>query len=98
MPIIYKDYWKVIIGKEKFILDGEQINILKEAMKKGERWVSFKKFILSIPHIECIFFDHRDNTVKYLPGENTTGVDNLKSFSEEEWAKFKKDVYSKVGK
>lgn len=92
MPIQYKEEWVVKVGKEKFILDGNQIGILREAMKAGERWVSFKKFILSVPHIECIYLLNREIVNKLPAGENIA-----KPITHKNWKKIKKDIYDKIG-
>jgi hypothetical protein len=60
MQPTYKEEWIVKVGKEAFTLDEKQILILNEAMKRGERWVKYPKFILSVPHIECIYLSHRE--------------------------------------
>lgn len=47
--------WEVVVNKEKFVLDGKQLEVLKEATKRGIKGlVWFKNFAISIPHISSI--------------------------------------------
>ena len=50
-----KEKWEVMIGKTKFILEGEEFKRLDEAMKFGKRWVRFDDKVFSVPHIEYIY-------------------------------------------
>ena len=50
-----EEKWEVMIGKNKFTLNGEEFRRLDEAMKFGKRWVRFDDKIFSVPHIEYIY-------------------------------------------
>ena len=60
MQPTFKELWTVSIGKERFTLTGKEFVVLRQAMASKERWVSFKRFILSIPHIESIFLEKKE--------------------------------------
>jgi len=94
MPTRFKEEWIVKVGKEIFILDEKQIIVLREAMKQNERWVSFKNFILSIPHIECIYLSRREIADQLPEGEKK---DTFNPIPLEKWEQFKKEVYQKIG-
>lgn len=89
----YKEEWIVKIGKEVFILDEKQILILREAMKRNERWVSFKNFIISVPHIECIYLSNRVNE-----NQIEAPKENYQPITQEKWNKLKKQALAKIGK
>ena len=89
----FKEEWVVKVGKEAFTLSGEQMMVLKEAMKKGERWVNFDKFILSVPHIEAIYLSSRINESQIEAPEN-----NYQPISNERFDKIKKEAMEKIGK
>lgn len=56
----YKEQWGVASGKEVFILDEKQIQILKQADLNGHRGIVwFDKFAVSIPHIQSIYLISR---------------------------------------
>jgi len=80
--------WVVKVGKEAFSLDEKQILILKEAMQRSERWVSFKDFIISVPHIECIYLDWRKNPNQLQAGEKK----EFQPVSKEKWEEFRKRI------
>jgi hypothetical protein len=93
MPPKFKEEWVVKVGKEAFVLSGEQMTILREAMKKGERWVNFDKFILSVPHIESIYLSSRINENQIeAPQENYQPIPN------ERFEKIKKEAMEKIGR
>lgn len=49
--------WTVVVGKDKFTLNGNQIEVIKQADKQGMRgMVWFDKFAISIPHIQSISY------------------------------------------
>lgn len=52
----YKETWAVIVGKEKFVLDEKQIQVLKKADLSGHRGVLwFDDFAISLPHVTAIY-------------------------------------------
>ncbi len=52
----FEESWEVNIGKEKYILNEKQIEILKKADLEGHRGlVWFDKFAISIPHIQSVY-------------------------------------------
>lgn len=52
----FKEEWAVIVGRETFILDENQIKILKQASTSGNRGIIwFEKYGISIPHIQAIY-------------------------------------------
>lgn len=52
----YEERWTVVVGKESFILDGEQVRNLKNATIAGKRGIVwFEGFAISIPHIQAIY-------------------------------------------
>ncbi len=54
--------WVVTVGKEKFYLNGKQIQVIKNADKMGMRgMVWFDKFAISIPHIQSISYEGKKN-------------------------------------
>ena len=93
MPQKFKEEWVVRIGKEVFILSGDQMIALREAMKKGERWVNFDKFILSVPHIESIYLLSRINE-----NQIEAPQDNYQPISDEKFNEIKKEAMEKIGK
>jgi len=95
MPVRYRESWVVKVGKEAFFLDEKQIVILKEAMKQKERWVSFKDFILSIPHIECIYLNSREIADQLPEGEKK---DPYQPIPAERWEKARKEFLRQIGK
>ncbi|GIW70284.1 MAG: hypothetical protein KatS3mg101_1031 [Patescibacteria group bacterium] len=96
MQPTYKEEWIVKVGKEAFVLDERQIVVLKEAMKTNNRWVSFEKFIISIPHIECIYLNRRE-VANQLP-EGKKEDENFKPIPSEKWKKMKEEIYQKAGR
>lgn len=93
MPHKFKEEWIVRIGKEAFQLDEKQIIILREAMKRNERWVNFNNFILSIPHIECIYLLSRQEIANQLPEGKK---ENDQPIAEEKWEELKKKIKEKL--
>lgn len=94
MPATFKETWIVRIGKEVFQLDEKQIIVLREAMKRNERWVHFKNFILSVPHIESIYLLSREIANQLTEGEK----ENYQLIPEGKWEEIKKQAYEKIGK
>jgi len=91
MPQKFREEWIVKIGKETFLLNEKEILILKEAMKRNERWISFPKFIFSVPHIECIYLNRREIANQLPEGEKV-----MPSISREKWEQFKKQAIKKL--
>ena len=51
----YLERWIVKVGNKEFILNEEELNLLKEIDKQGQRGIVwFGDFAISIPHIEYI--------------------------------------------
>ena len=70
MQVEYKEQWGVAAGKENFILDEKQIQILKQADLKGHRGIVwFEKFAISIPHIQSIYLISRQIKNQLTVGE-----------------------------
>jgi len=66
----YKEQWGVAAGKESFVLDEKQIQILKQADLKGHRGIVwFEKFAISIPHIQSIYLISRQIKNQLMAGE-----------------------------
>lgn len=93
MQANFKEEWIVKVGKEAFSLNEKEIVILREAMRRNERWVNFKDMIISIPHIECIFLSHREISDQLPEGDK-----ELPSLPTDRWNVFKKEIYKKIGK
>jgi len=89
----YKESWVVVVGKKEFVLNEKEIIVLREAMKRNDRWVSYKDFIISVPHIECIYLDHREIANQLPEGQKK----EEESISEEKWREFKETIYKKIG-
>lgn len=70
MQVEYKEQWGVAAGKENFILDEKQIQILKQADLNGHRGIVwFEKFAISIPHIQSIYLISRQIKNQLMAGE-----------------------------
>ena len=95
MPVNYKEDWVVKINKEAFVLDERQMPILREAMKRNDRWVYFKDMILSVPHIECIYLNHREIADQLSEGDTE---ELHKPISKEKLESIRKEVYNKIGR
>lgn len=55
MQVRSEHRWSVIVGKKEYILDGNQIEILKEMSLAGKSSIVwFGKFAISIPHISSM--------------------------------------------
>lgn len=70
-----KEYsWEVFIGRERYVLNEEQVTHLKQAGKQGASLVWFDNFAISIPHISSISksFTYRANRSLPLPSANPT--------------------------
>lgn len=51
-----KDEWIVIVNRKEYILNGSQVELLKKATQENFRGVVwFKKFAISIPHVQEIY-------------------------------------------
>ena len=69
-PILFKEKWVIVMGKEKFFLNGKQLLVLKKAMIGGNRGaVWFEKFAISIPHIQCVYLVEKIPTNTLPVGE-----------------------------
>ena len=52
---LYKEKWSVLVGKENYELNEQQIAVIKQASEAGHtRLVWFKDFAISIAHISDI--------------------------------------------
>ncbi len=52
--------WVVVVDKNQFVLDGNELQVLRNANQAGNRgMVWFRDFAISIPHISCIYLESR---------------------------------------
>ena len=86
----FKEEWSVRVGKECFVLNEKEMPVLREAMKRGERWVSFERVILSVPHIECIYLSKKqiadqieNGSEDYTEHDRTIAKEKLLELKEE---------------
>lgn len=83
----YEEEWRVVVNKDIFTLNGNQIEILKRATKENARGIVwFEKFAISIPHIQSIYRISK-RIKNRLPEAKTD-----KKFDEEEHKKIRKKV------
>lgn len=76
----YSEEWAVIAGNETFVLDENQVQILKQATLEGQRGlIWFEKFAISIPHIQAIYRMSRT-----LKNQLEAGETKEREFTEEE--------------
>ena len=56
MPVIFsKDStWEVVVGRDRFLITGNQASVLKKATEQGIKMIWFEKVAISIPHITSI--------------------------------------------
>ena len=78
MPAKFKEEWVVRVGRRDIFINEKQVAILKEAMRRDERWVNFGDVIISIPHVECIYLERREpdeGSLLPLPSANMSDDD-----------------------
>jgi hypothetical protein len=75
----FREEWAVVVGRETFILDENQIKILKTASTGGNRGILwFDKYAISIPHIQAIYL------VRKTPKNVLTAGETKEVYSEED--------------
>lgn len=91
----YFEEWRIKIGKEEIVIDGEEKKLLERAMKANQRWFTTKKGeVLSINHIETVLLMAREKREKNISLPFPSAVPSERE--RETWGKWKDILKRKV--
>ena len=94
----YDEEWTIVLSsKNKYILSKSQAIILKQEIATGNRaTVMFETFAIPIPYVVEFYRSRRFlKDTHQLP--ETAHEKPYKPIPPEKWAKFKKEIYEKIG-